>query len=102
MCYIDATGGLEIGNDVSIAHSTSILTTNHNWSSVGIPIRDQAVSLAPVSVGNDVWIGAGVRILAGVSIGTGAIIAAGAVVTKDVAPGTIVAGVPASVVKARY
>ncbi|MEP9376659.1 DapH/DapD/GlmU-related protein [Aquabacter sp. CN5-332] len=55
-----------------------------------------------VTIGHDVWIGHGAIILPGRTIGTGAVIAAGAVVTKDVAPYTIVAGVPAREVKRRF
>jgi len=56
----------------------------------------------PVTIGHDVWIGHGVIILPGRTIGNGAVIAAGAVVTKDVAPYTIVAGVPAKPVRRRF
>ena len=55
-----------------------------------------------VSIGHDVWIGHGAIILAGRTVGTGAVIAAGAVVTKDVAPYSVVAGVPAKIVKPRF
>ena len=55
-----------------------------------------------VVIGNDVWIGSGVLIMSGVTIGNGAVIAAGAVVTKDVAPYTIVGGVPAKYIKQRF
>ncbi|WAC28262.1 DapH/DapD/GlmU-related protein [Ancylobacter sp. SL191] len=55
-----------------------------------------------VTIGHDVWIGHGAIILPGRSIGDGAVVAAGAVVTKDVAPYTIVAGVPAKPVRARF
>ena len=56
----------------------------------------------PVEVGHDVWIGHSAIILAGISIGTGASVGAGAVVTKDVAPYTVVAGVPAMPIRKRF
>lgn len=55
-----------------------------------------------VVIGNDVWIGAGVYILDGLTVGDGAIVAAGAVVTKNVAPYSIVGGVPARLIKMRF
>jgi acetyltransferase-like isoleucine patch superfamily enzyme len=94
-CYIDASGGIDIENDVSIAHNCSILSTNHRWSNRDLPIRDNPVSYEKVVIRSDVWLGCGVRVLAGVTIDTRAVVAAGAVVTKDVHRGTIVGGVPA-------
>ncbi len=55
-----------------------------------------------VVIGNDVWIGCNSIILGGIKIGDGAIVGAGAVVTRDVAPYSIVAGVPAKVIKYRF
>jgi phosphonate metabolism protein (transferase hexapeptide repeat family) len=55
-----------------------------------------------VVIGNDVWIGHGVIVLPGVTVGDGAVLAAGAVVTKDVAPYTIVGGVPAKPIRERF
>lgn len=55
-----------------------------------------------VQIGNDVWIGSDVLILPGVHIGDGAVVAAGAVVTKDVEPYSIVAGVPAKIIRYRF
>ena len=98
-CYIDASGGISLGNDVSVAHGTSILSENHQWEDSLLPIRDNSVQLAEVRISDDVWIGCGCRILAGVSIGSRAVVAAGAVVSGDVAPGTLVGGVPARLLK---
>jgi ABC-type multidrug transport system fused ATPase/permease subunit len=55
-----------------------------------------------VNIGHDVWIGHGATILPGVTIGNGAVIGAGAVVSKDVAPYTIVGGVPAKLIRERF
>lgn len=55
-----------------------------------------------VTIGHDVWIGHGATILPGVTVGNGAVIGAGAVVSKDVAPYTIVGGVPARLIRARF
>ncbi|HEY4193168.1 MAG TPA: DapH/DapD/GlmU-related protein [Mesorhizobium sp.] len=55
-----------------------------------------------VFIGHDTWIGHGVTILPGVRIGNGAVVGAGAVVTKDVAPYTVVGGVPARLIRQRF
>ena len=101
MCYLDASGGIRIGNDVSIAHGTSILSFEHRFDSLEIPIKDQEVDYRPVSIGNDVWIGAKATIVAGKTIGTGSIIGANSVVTHDVDTYVIVAGSPAREIKKR-
>ena len=98
-CYIDAVGGLFVGNNVSIAHASSIITFNHTWSEQDLPIKYNPVEISKVVIEDDVWIGCGVRIMPGVKIGSRSIVAAGAVVTKDVPSGTLVVGVPAKVVR---
>jgi acetyltransferase-like isoleucine patch superfamily enzyme len=99
MSYIDATGGLTIGSDVAIAHSTTIMTTEHDYSQRGRSTNDVPGTSARVTIGNDVWIGCGVRVLAGVTIGDHVVIGAGAIVTKDIPPNSLAVGVPARVIK---
>ena len=89
-CCLDARGGLTIGSDVSISLQAMILTAEHPPDDV-----DFVVETRPVVIEDHVFIGARAIILPGVTIGRGAVVAAGAVVTKDVAPLTIVGGVPA-------
>ena len=101
MCYIEGSGGVIIGNDVSIAHSVTIMSEEHKYTDLDIPIKDQGKELAKVTIEDNVWIGAKATILSGVLIGSGSIIGAGAVVTKDVPKNAIVAGVPAKVIKMR-
>lgn len=55
-----------------------------------------------VVLGHDVWIGHGATVMPGVTVGTGSVVGAGAVVTKDVAPFTIVGGVPAKTIRLRF
>ena len=85
------------GDGVLIAPGTVVTTVNHALD----PQRRRAniCTALPVTVGNDVWIGANCTILPGVTIGDDAVIAAGAVVRCDVPPRTIVGGVPARVLK---
>ncbi len=97
-CKFQDQGGIFIGDDVLIGHNCVIATLNH----VMDPDHRGDMTAAPVRIGNKVWVGANATILQGVTIGDGAIIAAGAVVTKDVAPMTIVGGVPAKFIKDIY
>ena len=85
---------IKIGKDVAIAREVIIRDTDAH-DVVGKPHE----KVKPVVIGDHVWIGAKAMIMKGVTIGEGAIVAAGAVVTKDVPPKTIVAGVPARVIK---
>lgn len=94
-------GNLTIGDKVLIAGHCLIIPANHNFSDISIAIADQGETRKGIIIENNVWIGAGCRILDGVTIGEGAIVGAGAVVTKDVAPFSIVGGVPATLIKIR-
>ena len=94
-CCFQDQGGIEIGDDVLIGQQVVIATLNHDLN----PEKRGSMTPKPVKIGNKVWIGAHATILPGVTIGDGAVVAAGAVVTKYVPPNTVVAGVPAKVIK---
>ena len=99
--FIHGGGGVAIGSDCLLGPYVTIFSENHIYDDIRRPIREQGERRARVSIGDDVWLGAGATILAGVTIGSGAVVAAGAVVTKDVAPLMIVGGVPAKVISER-
>lgn len=90
-CMLDTRGGnITIGNYVDIAPEVNIWTLEHDFNHADFPSVG-----APVVIEDFVWIANRAIILPGVKIGKGAVVAAGAVVTKDIAPWTIVGGVPA-------
>lgn len=98
-CYIDGAGGIEIGNNVSIAHHSSLISFNHTWTDISQPIKYNPVEYAKVVIEEDVWIGCAVRIMPGVTISKRSVIAAGSVVVKNVSSNSLVAGVPAKKIK---
>jgi acetyltransferase-like isoleucine patch superfamily enzyme len=98
-CYIISNGGIIIGNEVSIAHSSSILSVDHTWENKTLPIRSNPLKMMPINICDDVWIGCGSRILGNVTINSRVIVAAGSVVTKNIPQNVIVAGIPANIKK---
>lgn len=97
--YIESA---RIGNDVLIAPNVSILSRQHEFSNLNIPISLQGYRKEqPITIGDGVWLGRNVIILAGVKIGNGAIVGAGSVVTKDVNDYEIVGGAPAKFIRSR-
>ena len=90
-----------IGDYVRIGPHVNLLASNRIYKDPNIPIMKQGHTENGITVGNDVWIGAGSNILDGVRIGDGSIVAAGAVVNKDVPPYSIVGGVPAKIIGRR-
>ena len=92
-------GPVCIGHHVNLAQGITVTALNHNFEDTSKRIDEQGISTKPVVIGDDVWIGTNAVILPGVKIGTHSIVAAGAVVTKDVPEYSLVAGVPAKVIK---
>lgn len=90
-------GDVTIGEGTLVAMHCRIVSSNHTIAPRRTDIRSQPDVLRPTRIGRDVWLGAGVTVLGGVSIGDGCIVGAGAVVTKDLPPGAIADGVPATV-----
>jgi len=98
-CYLDGKGGISIGNNVSVAHSSSILSFEHSWEDAEKPIKYNPMDLTAVSIADDVWVGCGVRILAGTVIETRTVLAAGCVTTRKAYTRGIYGGVPAKKLK---
>ena len=86
-----------IGRNCLIGPNVMFETTNH--SLIHVPNKGRSRFNQPITLEDEVWIGAGAIILSGVTVGRGAVIAAGSVVTKDVSPMTLVGGIPAKVLK---
>ena len=94
-CSFQDRGGITIGDGTMIGMNVTIATLNH-----GLPLETRNITYpSPVIIGENVWIGSNATILPGVTIGDNSVVAAGAVVTKDVPENTVVAGVPAKVIK---
>jgi len=99
---IGADGGeIIIGNNVLIAQNVVLRAADHEFKSIKIPIKEQGHIGGKIIIGDDCWIGANAVITRNVTIGSHSIVAAGAVVTKNVDPFSIVAGVPAKLLKKR-
>lgn len=92
-------GPVTIGSHVNLAQGITVTALNHNFSDSSKRIDEQGVSTSPVTIKDDVWIGANAVILPGVTIGSHCVVAAGAVVTKDIPDNSIAIGVPAVVKK---
>ena len=92
-------GPVTIGSHVNLAQGITITALNHNFSDAEKRIDEQGVNTTPVVIEDDIWIGANAVILPGVTIGQHSVVAAGAIVTKDVPPHSLVAGVPAKVIR---
>jgi len=96
---IRGQGGVTIGDRVYTSPFTQIIAVNHLFDDPQRPFIEQGITAEGIVIEDDVWIGSGAVITDGVRVGKGSVIAAGAVVTRDVAPHTVVAGVPAKPIR---
>jgi len=109
-CVLMDHAPIKIGDNVMLGPNVSILTTNHPISKEYRRVFQTDDSfhpekkglrevIAPVTIGDDVWVGTGAVILPGVTIGSGTVIAAGSVVTHDIPQNVLAAGVPCKVLR---
>lgn len=95
-CFLDGRGSIDIGDSVNIGSHVTIYTRQHDVDS-----PDFAEVGGPVRICDYAWLGSHSIVLPNVTVGEGAVVAAGSVVTRDVAPYSMVAGVPAKFVRER-
>lgn len=94
-CTMLTLGTIIIEDDVLIGPKANLITENHPVD----PNNRKALEVKPVVIKKNAWLAAGVTILPGVTVGENSIVAAGAVVSKDVPANTMVAGIPAKIIK---
>lgn len=96
---IRGQGGVRLGDRVFTSPMVQIVAVDHIFDDPNRPFTEQGISARGITIEDDVWIGSGAVITDGVTVGRGAVVAAGAVVVRDVAPNTLVGGVPARVLR---
>ncbi len=96
-CYFDFSGRITLQDGAEIGHGVTLITAFH---AIGTPEkRAGIITPRDIVIGKGAWIGANATILPGVTVGDGAVVGACACVTADVPPHTVVAGIPARVIK---
>jgi acetyltransferase-like isoleucine patch superfamily enzyme len=98
-CEIACNSHLKIGRHCAIAAFCTIIDTDHGYRDPLLPVNSQELEINPVVIGDEVWIGYKATVLRGVELGTHSVIGANSVVTRSVAPYSVAAGSPASVIK---
>lgn len=99
--FVGCSGYIDIGSRVLMGPRVTLLAENHLFDDHDLPIKDQGIERRHITIEDDCWLGADSTIVAGVTVGRGSVVAAGAVVTRDVPESSVVAGVPARVVRRR-
>lgn len=100
-CFFHSAGNIFIGETVGIGPMVKIITSYHQETPADLPIMQYPLDFRPVRIEDGADIGIGSIILPGVTIGMNSVVGAGSVVTKDVKPYSIVAGVPAKLIRMR-
>jgi acetyltransferase-like isoleucine patch superfamily enzyme len=95
-CMFTGHGAIDIADEVMIANKVNLVTAGHP---VEPNERRAYITVEPIAIERNVWIGTAATVLPGVTIGADSVVAAGAVVTHDVPAATLVAGVPATVIR---
>ena len=98
---LGGSGDIVIGDRVAIANSCTLISESHIFSDPNKPIKEQGLTAQPITIGDDVWLGARVTVLGNVTIGPGAVIGAGSVVSRDIPANAIAVGVPCRVIGQR-
>lgn len=99
--YINAKGGITMGDYVLIGSNVTISSGRHPIEGRNTSIFERPTEPQPIVIGDDVWIGANAVIMPGVTLKKGTVVGAGAIVTKDTEEYSVVAGVPAQIIKYR-
>jgi acetyltransferase-like isoleucine patch superfamily enzyme len=100
-CHITAASTLTIGNDVNVLCGAMITDIDHGYDDLQINFANQPLRVVETQIGDNCFIGAGAKILAGTTLGSNCIVGANAVVRGNFPPGTMIAGIPARIIK-RY
>ncbi|NJN29797.1 MAG: acyltransferase [Synechococcales cyanobacterium RM1_1_8] len=95
-------GNISIGKDCLIASHCDLYANTHAFRDPDCLIRKQGLTFKGITIGDNCWLGAGVKVLDGVTIGDGCVVGAGAVVTKDLPANSVAVGVPAKVISQRF
>lgn len=99
--YLNAYDSITIGSFCGIAAGCKIITGNHDVNNLKIEFKYEAILTAPIIINDGVWLGYNVIVLPGVTLGKGCVVGAGSVVTKSFDDYSVIAGVPAKLIKMR-